>query len=781
MNNYDEIIDAITVKQDLESQVLDIVKNAGRKINAIEIIREMKDNFTSDELKNVIGALEHLCSEGILKSYSGNTYKLNDLLVGKVDLHEKGNAHIILEGQDDVFIPRDRLKGANDKDLVSIEITNKERNEGKVVKILKRSLGSNVAEIINNDGEVSFKLYGEDKIPYEVMIEDTDINLVDGLLVHLDYVKDINSKTVLAKIDSVLGHKNALLNEGQEPTEVSGEIVKIACEYSLRLEFPEEVKEEARNMPKSLTEEMIEEGFKQNREDFRNDIVVTIDDKDTKDIDDAISVKILPNGNYELAVHIADVSYYVKPGSALWKEAQLRANSNYLGNKVIPMLPVELSNGICSLNPNEDRFTTSCIMEIDHSGNVINSRISKGIIKSKKKMNYDAVQDIIDNKDTEDTKGYRTLPYISKKGDNLDKIAFENNVTTDELLEYNKDLIGKRLEEGTTVNVPCRAVIKNMNALSKVISAFKERRGELKFVSDESKIYQDENDKVIDIVARDQRPAERIIEDFMVAANEQVAAFLEEYNIATYRIHDKPLEMKITEFMKLLELLGIHYPNKFSKDNISSKDCQKILEYLEDKEMFKVLSKKMLRCMQKAIYSTENIGHFGIASPRYTHFTSPIRRFDDLLNHTSIGYILEDYSLQENFIKSWNAYLTTMCEYISEQERNSEKCEYAVDDMLKAYYMEDHVGEEYDATIDGLMPSAFFVQTDNYIDGRVDIIQRDENDYVGLNSSYDYNENLMAYTKGGKVAYRYGDKVRVVCVGADHEKRQVDFALVRKL
>ena len=320
-----------------------------------------------------------------------------------------------------------------------------------------------------------------------------------------------------------------------------------------------------------------------------------------------------------------------------------------------------------------------------------------------------------------------------------------------------------------------------MHALSKSISAFKQRRGELKFVGDEDKVYQDENDEVIDIKARDQRPAERIIEDFMVAANEQVATFLEEYNIATYRIHDRPLEMKINEFMKFLELLGIHYPGKMDRENISSKDCQKLLEYLQDEKMFKLLNRKLLRSMQKARYSTENIGHFGIASPRYTHFTSPIRRFDDTLNHTSISYILEDYTLQEDFMKSWKAYLTTICDYISEQERNSEKCEYAVDDMLKSYYMEKHIGEEFDATVDTLMPTAFFVQTDNYIEGRVDIIEKSENNYVGVVTTYDYNENLMAYTKNGKVDLRYGDKIRVRCVGADHIKRQVDFALVRKL
>lgn len=763
----------------LDDKIIKIIKESNRKLNGIEVMRSIKDNFTSDELREVMDRLNFLCSEGILKSGSGNTYKLNDLIIGKVDMHEKGNAHIISEGHDDIFVPRNYMKGARDNDTVSVEYLDKEKNEGKIVKVLKRSLGASTGEIIVQDGKPTIKIFGEEDLPYEIEVEETDMNLVDGMLVHLDYVKDLGKKRVLAKIDKVYGHINALLNEGQEPTEVSGEIAKIACEFNLRLEFPEEVKKEAAAMPKKLTQEMIDEGLESGREDFRNDIIFTIDGKDTKDIDDAISVKILPNGNYELGVHIADVSHYVKPGSAIWKEAELRGNSNYLGNKVLPMLPVELSNGICSLNPNEDRFTESCIMEIDHSGKVVNSRITKGIVKSKKKMNYDAVQDIIDNKDTEDTKDYTTLKYTAKKGDTIESIAFANNLTKEDLLEVNDDLNGDL--EGKEINVPCRQIIKNMRALSKQISAFKERRGELKFLGDEAKVSQDENDIPYDVKARDQRPAERIIEDFMVAANESVAEFLEEFGVATYRVHDRPLEKKLDEYLKFLELLGIHYPGNIDVSNISSMDCQKLLDYLKDEKMFKVLNKKMLRSMQKAVYSTENIGHFGIASPRYTHFTSPIRRFDDLMNHASISEILKDYSLNEKFIKSWNAYLTVMCEQISECERNSEKCEYAVDDMLKAYYMKDHIGEEFDATIDSTMPGAFFVQTDNYIDGRVDVIEKSENNFIGFNSYYDYNENVMGYTRNGRVDLRYGDRVCVKCIASDYQKRQIDFALVRKI
>ncbi len=810
----------------MRDKIYDIIKNANRGLNVLDIVKELTSNYEAEDIKKATTVIDDLCRDGRIRSTSGNTYVINEMITGYIDEHERGNAHVILSDGDDIFISRDNMNGAHDKDLVIVNKVfknGKETEDYKVHRILKRNLGSNVAEVINKDGKLIVLPVTSD-LPYDVVIEDTDINLVDGLLVHLDYVGELSKNKVLARIDRVMGHKNALLNPGQEPTEVSGEIAKIACEFDISLLFPPEVLEEAKKFPKSLSEEMIQDGLDNGRVDFRNDLVYTIDGKDTKDIDDAISVKILPNGNYELAVHIADVSHYVKPGSAIWKEAEKRGNSNYLGNKVIPMLPVELSNGICSLNPNEDRFTTSCIMEIDHSGKVVNKKVCKGIIKSKKKMNYDAVQALIDKdynsdelfdlytlKDGETLKdvaikyrvteeellelnpnntkelkvpSYKTLVYTLRDGETLSDVAASNGMTVDELLEYNPDFNIKN----KVVNVPCSKIIENAHRLSKVIDAMKQRRGEIRFVSDETKIKQDDIDVPYEVVPRDQRPSERLIENFMVAANESVAEFLEEYNLATYRIHDVPLQKKMDEYLHLLETLGIHYNGKINTENISSADCQRLLEFLEDEKLFKVLNKRLLRCMPKAVYSTENRGHFGIASPKYTHFTSPIRRFDDLLNHTSIGYILNNEIVEDKFIKSWRSYLTTICEHISECERNSEKCEYAVDDMLKAWYMTSHIGEEFEATVDSLMQGYFFVQTDNYIDGRVDVIEKqnaeeltEDNRYFGINGYYDYNDQIMAYTRNGRVDLRYGDRVLVRCIDSDPYAREIDFALIRKL
>ena len=619
-----------------------------------------------------------------------------------------------------------------------------------------------------------------------VVVDKTDLNLVDGLYVQREYVKDLGKGRVLARISRTLGHKNALVNESGTNTENAQRIAQIAYEFGIPLQFPEDCLHEASETPRVLSLEMIKEGLSNGRVDFRNDIIFTIDGKDTKDIDDAIGIKILPNGNYELAVHIADVSHYVKPDMAMWKFAELKGNSDYLGNKVGPMLPVELSNGICSLNPNEDRFTMSCIMEIDHSGKVVNRNITKGIIKSRKKMNYDAVQDILENKSTEDTVGYDTLEYIVSEGDTLDSIALNNNMTREELMSYNENCDFK---VGSVVNIPCDKILKNMHTLSKILRDNKHRRGEIEFLSDEVKIVMDDADKVIDIKARTQREAEMLIEDFMIVANETVATFINEEALPfVYRVHETPSPKKMEDYMKFLELLGIHYDGPLAVQNVTSLQCQKLLEYLKDKENFKMLNKKMLRSMQKARYFQDNLGHFGIASKCYTHFTSPIRRMSDLLVHTSLTEYLVNENLENRFLDAWHSYLVFICEQISECERNSEKCEYAVDDMLKADYMTEHIGEEFEATIDSLLPSAFFVQTDNFIDGRVEILIEENRigedvveKVIPILGRYDYNEKLMAFMRNNRPELRYGDRVKVKCIAADPIKREIDFALVRKL
>lgn len=782
----------------MREKILEIIERENRNLNPIDIMDKIKSNSSVDDLTKLMYELDKLCREGILRQASGNTYRKNELITGVLDMHEKGNAHLLVKNGDDIFIARNNINGANDKDTVIVDFVSQEKNEGRVIKVLKRSLGRSLGEVVVVDGKINVKPL-DNELPFEIEVDTNDIeyNLVDGLIVHLDYIKDISKRRVLAKIDYVLGHKNAPGNETQ--------IAMIASEFGVHLFFPEAVKEEAHNFPHSLKEEDIQREIQKGRRDLRGDITTTIDGKDTKDIDDAVQDEILPNGNYRVTVDIADVSYYVKKGSAIWEYASLKGNSDYLANKVGPMLPVELSNGICSLNPNEDRYALSCTMEIDHAGHIVSEDAYISVIKSKKKMNYDAVQDIIENKETEDTKDYTTVKYTVKDNETIDDIAFKNSITKERLLEFN-DI--SDIKSNNEINIPIRDVIKLMYKISKVMDGNLTRKGKIDFESSNEKKYIfDENDNLLDIEPRVQRDAERIIENHMIYANVGYTRFvcnalskiIPQMIPFVFRIHDNPNPKKIEDFMAMLAVFGINYPRNINPENVSSRDIQQLLEYLKDKDNYIVFSKKLLRSMQKAVYSPDNVGHFGLALEEYCHFTSPIRRMADLLVHTIFRVFLIEKDYSEENLRFWASYLSEICEHISECERTSAECEYAVDDYYNAIYMQDKIGQSFEAIIDSPMSNSFFIETiDKKIDGKVDFILTEE-DSLTLSKltdkneieqfilshikpfPYEYNDNLYGYTKKGRVVYRYGDKILVHCISSDPEKRQIDFALVRKL
>ena len=443
----------------MREKILEIIERENRSLNPIEIVNMLYKNSTVEDYRKVMDELDSLCRDGILRQTSGNAYKKNELITGVLDMHEKGNAHLLIKDGPDIFIAKNNIKGASNNDTVLVDYVNKEKNEGKVIRVLKRSLGRSLAEVVDIDGV--YKIVPLDKeLPYEVVVDtkDTEFSLVDGLIVHIDYVKDISKGKVLAKIDRVIGHKNAPGNDT--------EIAMIASEFGVSVQVPEDAKEEAKKFPKSLDPDEIDKELKLGRRDLRGDTTTTLDGKDTKDIDDAVQDEICPNANFQITVDIADVSYYVKMGSAIWKYAESKGNSDYLANKVGPMLPIELSNGICSLNPNEDRYAVSCRLEIDHSGRIVNQEVFLSVIKSKKKMNYDAVQDILEGKETEDTKDYTTIKYTVKANETINDIAFKNCITPERLLEFNKL---EDFKPGNEVNIPLSDIIKLMHKISKVM------------------------------------------------------------------------------------------------------------------------------------------------------------------------------------------------------------------------------------------------------------------------------------------------------------------------
>ncbi len=782
----------------MREKILEIIERENRNLNPIEIVNMLYKNSTVDDYRNVMDELDKLCRDGILRQTNGNAYKKNELITGVLDMHEKGNAHLLVKDGPDIFIAKNNMKGATDNDTVLVDYVNKEKNEGKVVRVLKRSLGRSLAEVVDIDGV--YKIVPLDKeLPYEVVVDtdNTDFSLVDGLIVHIDYVRDLSKGKVLAKIDRVIGHKNAPGNDT--------EITMIASEFGVSVQVPEDAKEEAKKFPKELDPIEIEKELKLGRRDLRGDTTTTMDGKDTKDIDDAVQDEICPNANFQSTIDIADVSYYVKMGSAIWKYAESKGNSDYLANKVGPMLPIELSNGICSLNPNEDRYAVSCRLEIDHSGRIVNQEVFLSVIRSKKKMNYDAVQDILEGKETEDTKDYTTIKYTVKENETIDDIAFKNCITPERLLEFNKL---EDFKPGNEVNIPISDIIKLMYKVSKVMDSRLSKDGKCDFDSNsEKKQIFDENDKLIDIQPRVQREAEHIIENHMIYANVgftrfvcgALAEIIPQMVPFVFRIHEKPNPKKIEDFMTMLSVFGVNYPKKINPENVSSRDIRDLLEYLKDSDHYNVFSKKLLRSMQKARYSPENEGHFGLGLQDYCHFTSPIRRMADLLVHTIFRVFLVEKDYSEENLRFWASYLTEVCDHISECERTSAECEYAVDDYYDAVYMQDKIGKTFEATLDSPMQNSFFAETtDKYIDGKVDFIINEEDakeletltdpneieQFIAEHVKpfpYEYNDAVYGYTKKGRVVYRYGDKILVSCIGSNPDKREIDFALVRKL
>ena len=463
----------------------------------------------------------------------------------------------------------------------------------------------------------------------------------------------------------------------------------------------------------------------ENRRDLRNELIFTIDGDDTKDIDDAISLKILENGNYELGVHIADVSYYVTEESALDKEAYDRGTSVYLADRVIPMLPHKLSNGICSLNEGEDRFTISCVMEIDNKGKVISYDIFESIICSKKKMTYK----------------------------NVNKILEEN-------------IVPKGYEK-------FEQTLKDMLKLAHILRKMKENRGYIDFGIDEAKIIVDDKGKAVDVVKRYRGEGENLIEDFMIAANETVATHIYYMDLPfVYRIHGEPNEEKIDRFISFISILGYKINGKIK--DVKPTTIKFILEQLKDKEEYHILSSMMLRSMQKAVYDKNNIGHFGLGSKCYTHFTSPIRRYPDLTVHRLLRKYLFKNQINKEVTEYWDNKLIYLTEHSSKKERDSVDCEREVDDMKKAEYMMNHIGEEYDGIISSVTSFGMFVELENLIEGLIRIEDLPNDNYV-------YDEATFSIRGDkNKRGYRLGDKVRIKVVQANKEAKTIDFVLAKQ-
>ncbi len=667
---------------------------------------------TIDEYKSLQNTLDEMVSDGILY-YSDKKKKYlllenSHLVKGTLSLNEKGFGFIIInKDTKDVYVNEKNINGAQDGDLVLFEYLNKdkERPEGKIIKTIKRNYEPLVGEVILVDGEYFVK---PDRKGANIYIPRDNLNgAVEGHKVVVTPLKEGNR---VGKITKIIGHKN----------DVGVDILSFVYEYNFSPSFPDEVVEELDDIPSYLTEEEINKELSSGRRDLRSEEIFTIDGSDTKDIDDAISLSKLDDGKYKLGVHIADVSYYVKEGTKLDDEAYFRGTSVYLVDRVLPMLPYKLSNGICSLNENEDRFAFSCEMIIDDKGDIGHYEIFKSIIRSRKKMTYEEVNKIL-----------------------------EENTTSEDYKPFEKTLL-------------------LMNELSKILRKKMIRRGYIEFESTEAKIKVDENCHPTHIESRVQRSGEELIENFMIAANETVASSIYYKNLpGIYRVHDKPDEKRLGEFMKFLSLHGYVVNGKNKIDN--PKDLQHILSQLEEVPEVRVLHDMAIRSQAKAVYSDINIGHFGLGSKCYSHFTSPIRRYPDLILHR----LLKDYNYNysDRIISERKEELPIECEHCSIREQEAQNCERDVDKMKKAEYMMDHIGEVYDGIISGVVEFGFFVELENTIEGLVKA-ESIKGDY------YVFDNDLMALIgKKSKKKYSFGDKVEVKVIRADKDKSEIDFEI----
>lgn len=640
--------------------------------------------------------------------------------IGTYRKNQKGFGFVkIDEQEEEIYIARENSLNALNGDTVSIEIlqeANREKNkkaEGKIVKIIRhekdtvvgtfqksRNFGFVVPDDQNfgTDIFISKSNWGKARNNHKVMVKITQ------------YPK--KGKNAEGKIIEVLGGVN----------EAGVDMLSLIKQYELPYKFPEEVVAEAKSFGNEIDKKDI-----QNRKDLRKDIIFTIDGEDAKDLDDAIHVEKLSNGNYKLDVHIADVSYYVREKSELDKDAYLRGTSIYMLGRVIPMLPRELSNGICSLNAGQDRYTLSCSMEITPKAKIVNSDIYKAVINVKERMNYTDVQKILDKSDEKILKKYE---------------------------KYIKDF-------------------ELMAELATILKNKRKENGYLNLDIPESKITLDENGFAINVQKYETYFSNEIIEQFMLAANETIAEkFYWLQAPFIYRNHEAPDLDKVKDLNKVLYNFG--YKIKISKEDIIyPNEFAKILDDVKGKETEKVVSNIILRTLRVAKYEAENKGHFGIASKYYCHFTSPIRRYPDLFIHRIISKYLEnDYMVNDFWIKKYEKRAEKRAENCSERERTATKVEREAEDIKKAEYMENKIGEEYEGIISSITNFGIFVELENTIEGLIR--------YETLGDEYFiYNEERReAIGEHSNKIYKIGDKVKIRVADANKALRRIDFEIV---
>lgn len=672
--------------------------------------------ISSYDFKEFINILDDLVKDGKLYRSTKNKYglpKYFDVKIGMLEIAKKGYGFVIVEDEeDDVFIPRNNLNNAMHGDRVAVRVTKKSedgrKKEGYIVRILKKGNKTIVGDFQRSKG-FGFVIADDKKINWDLFIPGSKIN----------GAKDRDK--VVAKVEkwptddsNPEGKIIEILGDASDPLVTEEAIIR---DYEVAQDFPGKVKCEADSFSDTIANKEIKR-----RKDYRALVTVTIDGEDARDFDDAISIN-KKDDTYELWVHIADVSYYVKEKSNLDKEALERGTSIYLPDRVIPMLPKNLSNNLCSLKPKVDRLALSIKMVIDSKGKVIDYVIDEAIINSNERMIYEDVADILEGKRSEELSRY---DYIKDQFFLMEDLA-------------------KKLEDN------------------------RRRRGFIDFNLSESKMILDDEGKIKDIVKYERRVSHKIIEEFMLLANEVIAEhfyWLERPFV--YRVHENPSEEKINTFKTFIYNLG--YTLKGKDGEIHPKAIQELLNEVRGDSKEYIISKMMLRSLKQAKYSPFNEGHFGLATDHYCHFTSPIRRYPDLQIHRIIKKHLKG-RLDSSELKRLEKRVEKVSEHASTQERIAEKLERDVRDLKKAEYMADKINEEYTGIISSVTSFGFFVQLENMIEGLVRI-EALKDDY------YEYDqESLKLIGEISNKEYKIGDEVQVIVKNVNIKYQEIDFVL----
>ncbi|MFD1418034.1 ribonuclease R [Companilactobacillus keshanensis] len=716
-------------EEKLIADILEFFRSNPDKRYTSEKIEDALRLHGASAFKRVVKSLAVLEGEGKITLTNKDEFKMTQqdkVLEGTFKGNDKGFGFVRYdEVEPDAFVTRDNTLHAVNGDTVEVKITKPSNPwidkgpEGEVIRIVERSLTKIVGEFypysdtqVEKSGHFGYVKSHEKKIAsYMIFISNKGLHPQMGDMVQVsidEYPNDKHPQSMEGTALEVLGNKN----------DPGVDIMSIVIDNDINPEFPNDVLKQAETIPDHVLE-----SDRVGRKDLTDNMVITIDGDDSKDFDDAVGVEKLANGNYHLEVHIADVTNYVTEGSALDEEAYERGTSTYLVDRVIPMLPFRLSNGICSLNPGEDRLALTCDMEIDTEGNVVKHDIYPSVIQSKYRMTYNNVNKILD-------------------GD--------------------PDLLAEYEDLAPTITV--------MAELHKILFNKRHLRGAIDFEETEAQIIVDENGKPIDIKLRERGTSERMIESFMLAANETVAEHFSLKHVPfLYRVHEKPDDEKVKRFFEFVAAMGVDVKGNLKE--ITPKMFQGVLAKVIGTPEEAVVTIMLLRSMQQARYSDNPLGHFGLAAKYYTHFTSPIRRYPDLIVHRMIHSYAENGFTDDEQAK-WAGKLSEIAEHSSGRERKSIDAERAVDDLKKTEYMADQVGQEFDAVVGSVTSFGMFIQLDNTVEGLIHISNM-KDDF------YEYDEKSMSmHGRGTGKTFKVGQPIKVKLIRADVEHRQIDFERV---